>query len=105
MLIEKFTGLALSIKDLKQFLERAETLGYTDRTPMGKTGEGIELWIEVPQQAEVYRCDTNGCGSEFPIEQMARSYGTGDWMLPSHDSRTRAQFNCQGSGKKGVPSR
>lgn len=105
MLIEKFNTLVLSVGDVKKFLERAETLGYTDRTPIGKTGQGIKLWIEVPQQAEVYRCDTNGCGKQFPLEDMARSYASGEWMLPSHESTHRTGFPCAGSGKKGTATR
>lgn len=105
MLIEKFKGLVLSVGDVKMFLERAETLGYTDRTPIGHTGKGIELWIEVPQQAEVHRCDDRNCGKQFPLEDMARSYASGEWMLPSHESAQRTGFPCAGSGKKGTATR
>lgn len=101
MLIEKFSAQVLSLGDVKKFLERAETLGYVDRTPVGQTAIGIELYIEVPQQAEVFRCTNTSCGKEFPLHEMARNYGTGEWMLPHHVDNGRG-FTCKGSGEKGI---
>jgi|SRR5690349_4143447 hypothetical protein len=104
-LIEKFSAAVLSLKDVKQFIERAETLGYTDRTPIGQVGVGIELYIENPQGAEIYRCGQSGCGKEFAIETMARCFGTAQWHLPAHEQHSRRGFQCEGSGKAGVAQR
>ena len=103
-LIEKFKGTVLSLGDVKQFIERAETLGYKDRTPIGATGVGIDLWIESPQGAETFRCNENGCGQEFTFEDMARSYATAQWMLPAHANNQRG-LPCKGSGAAGVAVR
>lgn len=102
MLIERFSAQVLSLGDVKKFLERAEMLGYADRTPIGQTAVGIELYIELPQQAEVFRCPNSSCNKEFPLPQVARNYGSGEWMLPNHVDNGRG-FTCKGSGEKGIP--
>ncbi len=104
MLIEKFNGTVLSLKDVKTFVERAETLGYVDRTPIGLVGVGIDLWVETPLGAKIYRCDENGCGREFQTIELSRQHVTGDWILPHHTSASRPHVTCTGSGKKGVAS-
>lgn len=103
-LIEKFNATIISLGDVKQFIERAETLGYKDRTPIGPAGIGIDLWIESPQGAEAFRCSENGCGKEFGLQDMARSYYTAQWMLPAHANNQRG-LPCKGSGAAGVAVR
>jgi len=88
-----------TIKDVREFLDLCETLGYQDNTLVGNHHTGLDLYVELPQRSTIYTCGQTDCEYETVVEACGL---TADrfYIMPHHNN-TRG-YVCGGSGKKGL---
>lgn len=100
---EKFSGVAMNLGQIAEFIERAKTLGYHDKTLVGHPGRGLKLFIDESAMPSTVYCSGDGCSKVFPAEEQLFHLTSEKWAVPSHTGPRG--YNCSGAGKPGVKSK